>query len=157
MSLVHLDEPRVPVNARTGVPARVVERIVEPHRDDIAAGFQGLGQIHAPRRITVRPAAEQVSVEPDRGVGHGAVKVEENGLGPIYVRGRGIVRSSVPAHAITRQTTHAAADPGRVEGTDNGPVMGKVDALPAGVVEGRLDVLDIRARSSARGRWVLVA
>ena len=131
-----LDEPDVAVDAAARIPARRLRRVVEPDRDDVVRARPGVRrQVHAPRCVAVRPAAHVMAVDPDRGVRHGAVDVQEQLAARVGRRQREVL--AVPAHAPPRQLARLARR-GQVERSLDAPVVRQVELAPRGIVEARL-------------------
>ena len=82
--------------------------------------------------ISVRPAAHELAVEPDRGVGHGAVDVEEDIFG-LDLRGT-VKMFSVPSHAPPGQFAGIAGI-FLLERSFYSPVVRQVQLPPLAVVE----------------------
>ena len=128
-----LDQPHVPVDSAARVPPRGVLGIVEADRHHVAlARLHVRRQVHAPRGIAVGPAAGELAVDPDGGVRHRAVDVEEDlapGVGRMDVDG-----SPVPADTVERQPSSPAAAR-RGERPFDTPVVRQVERAPCAVVE----------------------
>ena len=55
-----LDQPHIAINSAAGIPARGIGRIVQPDGQFVlAAELHIRRQVHAPGRITIRPAADE--------------------------------------------------------------------------------------------------
>ena len=137
-------DPHVAVEARARVPARRAGRVVQADRQLIRLARHHVGrQVDAPGGVAVRPAAHDVTVEPDRGVRHGPVDVQEDGSAP--GRRGNVEPPAIPAHTRAGQPAHASERPGRQERPFDGPVVRQVYPLPGAVVEIALDVGDVAA------------
>src|SRR5882724_5945682 len=70
-------EPDMAVDASARIPARRGVRVIEADGQDVFRAELEVGrQVHAPRSIAVRPAADVLAVEPDIRVSHGAVNIQ---------------------------------------------------------------------------------
>ena len=114
-----------------------------------APGLTYARQVDAPRRVSVRPAADELAVEPDRSVRHRAVDVEKEGTPRV---GRwNVERLAVPADAVERQTARVAATFGGKRPLDP-PVVRQIDRAPRAIVEIELDVRQVAGRTDPAGR-----
>ena len=76
-------QPHVPVDARAGVPARVGKsRVIHAHGDDVVRAVERheRRQRTLEARVAVRPAADEVSVDPHFGVVVDAVELDRDDL-----------------------------------------------------------------------------
>ena len=89
-------------------------------------------QIKAKSLIAVRPGSHILAVEPDLGVGHGTVEVDEDA--PARVARRNSEVLAVPADAFPRQFGSVARKIVAKRALDP-PVMGNVQTSPLGVIE----------------------
>src|SRR5208337_2452838 len=103
------------------------------------------GQVHTPGSVTVRPAANELAIQPNCGVGHGTIHIQENGF--TRVLGRNAQLLPIPAHARTGQTAHSTATLGS-EGALDRPVVRQVYLAPRAVVIARLRIRDAVSRIS---------
>ena len=79
MQRLGFHQPSVAVNPRAGIPAGTPTLGIETHGNQVfAAESQMRREIHAERRIAVGPGREFVAVDPDLGVGHCAIEIEEH-------------------------------------------------------------------------------
>ena len=89
-------------------------------------------QLQAEGLIAVGPGAHVLAVEPDLGVGHGTVEVDEDPLALVAGRNREML--AIPADALPRQLAGVARQI-VAEGALDAPVMGNVQRSPRGVIE----------------------
>src|SRR5690606_34436361 len=112
------------------IPAGGFGRIVEPDRELVAATEGDMRrEVHAPAVVAIRPAADQLAIEPDGGMGHGAVQVEMDAAS--LLRGRDVERAPVPADAPARQPAHAAVGTSAMKGPAMAQSCGSVTGCPA--------------------------
>jgi len=135
-----LYQPYVSVDAGSRVPAGRIGRIVEAHGDNVGLARHDIGgEIDAIRGVTIGPAARALPVDPDRGVGHGPIDIEEEFLSAIG--GGNVKMLPIPRHAPE------AAFPrliGRIgdERPFDGPIMRQIEEPPSAVVEIGLGIGD---------------
>ena len=121
------------VDARAGIPTRMVVKRRGTHGDDIVlAELHERRRVHAEARVAVVPAAGEMSVHIDLRRCHHAVEVEEHALASIRRVKR--QRTTVPAHAPPRQLARATVFLW-IERTRYRPVMRHAHALPCGVIK----------------------
>ena len=145
----HMD---VPVQTRSGIPARGFREIVEPHCQHVVApvGIHVFGNVIVEGHIAVGPVADELSVEVDLRAAHRAVEEYLDAFPGRIVRD--VEAYPVPACSGVGETSGASGLEGGlrlvvlcyrhdlgvvagVEGAVNGPVVGNGDVLPAAVVE----------------------
>lgn len=128
-----LGQPHVAIQAGARIPACRFRRVVEADRELVVAGVQPRRQVDAEAVVAVGPAACKAAVDPDAGIGHGAVDVEEDGLTAVGGRdGKGL---AVPGRAPGLQPPHAAVRAARQERAFDRPVVLQAHGAPSAVVE----------------------
>ena len=146
MSHVHggrLHEPDVAINAAPRIPPRGIGGIVQPDRQFVLSARDRVGgQIHAPGSITVRPAADQLAIQPYCRVRHGSIYLQENGFARVLRRNAQLL--PIPTHAGTGQTAHATAALGSERAFDR-PVVRQVHMAPGSVIKAGLRIRDAAA------------
>ena len=140
---VHLrrdDQVNVPVDARSGVPARPgLQRIVDAdgeHVQRIAADERS--DVVFERIVPVRVFADHAAVDPYLGFHVDAVETDENAVS--FGTGGGFEGMPVPAGSARHE---AALRPARIPfvvSACDAPVVRQVELLPTAVVEGRFAV-----------------
>ena len=133
------DQPRMPVNTRAGVPARVrLLRVVDAHGDEVArrAVAQVRGELIAEGAVAVRPLAEVMAVDPDLTVSIHAVEFDENELVAVALcDSEGL---TVPAHAAGERATARPGGIPRAELALDAPVVRQVERSPTRIVQGHV-------------------
>src|SRR5690606_11221804 len=103
-----------------------VGRVVQTDCKGVVAAELHVGrEVHAPAVVAIGPAAHQPAVEPDRGVGHGAVQVQEDATAALV--GGDVELPPVPANAPAGQAAHAAVGAVGEERAGDGPVVRQGD------------------------------
>lgn len=140
-----LGQPHVAIQPAARIPARRLGRVIQPNDQLIALACNRIRrQVHAPGAVAVRPTADEVAVEPDRGVGHRTVEIQKQRAAAIA--GRDVQALAIPADAPARQPAHATVRPVCQERPGNGPVVRQVHGFPRAVVEVRLHIRHRAAR-----------
>src|ERR1043166_2142190 len=122
------DEPDVSIDAAARIPARGIGWIVETDGEDVfGAGLDEGSKIEAPRNIAVRPAADELAVQPDAGIGHRAIHVEIQLLS--FVGGRNGEVFTVPPNAPPRKLSGFAGI-FLLEGAFDAPIVRQVEPTP---------------------------
>ena len=128
-----LHDPHIAIEPRAGIPPRAPVGRVQPDGQHVlGTEIDVRRQLHAEGLIAVRPGSHVLAVEPDFGVGHGTVEVDEDTLALVADRNREML--AVPADALPRQLAGVARKI-VAEGALDPPVMGNVKRSPRGVIE----------------------
>ncbi len=133
------DNADMAIDARAGVPAGGgLHRIIGADGEDIvgAGSVEVAGEFIAEANVTIGAFAEVEAVDPDIGVGHDAVEVDEDAA--VGVGGRKGEMLAIPADARGEECARAAGGGIGVEGAFDGPVMRDGDIFPGGIVESDL-------------------
>ena len=130
------------------MPARIVLRTIGADGKDILPFLQRRRQIHTPRHIAIRPAADERAIEPHKRKRHRAVAVEEKtailllrqfALRELDPAIGGLERVAVPRRPRTRQITVERMEI-IGEGIGDCGVMRHADGRPILRLERRLQV-----------------
>src|SRR5581483_5543945 len=131
------DQPDVPVDSRSGIPARSrLAAVVGAHGQNVRWRRTGLKvprELVAETDIAVRPLAQVEAVDPDVAIGHHSVEFDEDPLTGSTCRQGEML--AVPAHAGRQKPAGPASWIFLVEGSFDAPIVRDVDGTPAGVVE----------------------
>ena len=78
MCLVGGDQVHVPVQPGTGVPARLLLKVLEAYRQDVLLSvvMHQIGDIEQEAIVTVGPVTRLLAIHIDTGVAHGTVKLD---------------------------------------------------------------------------------
>src|SRR5436190_870509 len=137
-----LGQPDVAINSGTRIPTREIRRVIQSNRELVlAAGHEIRREVDSPRRVTIRPATDQLAVQPYRRVRHRAIHIKENGFAG--VARRDVELLAVPTNSRTRQPPHRSADATGVERAFDRPVMRQIYRTPAAVIEVGTHVRDV--------------
>ncbi len=111
----------------------------------LVARFHVTRQVQPPRRVTKRPAADHLAVQPNRRVRHRAVHIEENALAGVCLRD--VQPLSIPTDARACSSSHAAAARAN-ERTFDCPVMRQIYLSPRAVIKIQLHICCITSSRS---------
>ena len=128
-------QPDVAVDPAAGIPARGIRRVVEAHGQHIVAAELDVGgEVEFERRVAIRPAAEEVAVQPDLRIRHRPVELDKNPPARVGRRNREML--AIPPHPPPRELAAFAGIFLRERFLDS-PVMRHVERPPRRVVECR--------------------